>query len=183
MLAACELRSGADAAQWRANPLRRSTELENTGMIRLAPTATTQMTLEEVILARRSTPHYDTHRQVPFSAFSTVLDYSARSFACDALAPDAPPLHDTYLIVNAVEGLQPGTYLYYWGVRALELLHSGEFRQQARRLAVFQDYTADAHVNSYSWRISIQFSSAMAIEGTGGARRGTASGRVHVAGR
>jgi nitroreductase len=107
------------------------------------------MTLEEVILARRSTRHYDTDRQVPFTAFSTVLDYSARGFACDALAADAPPLHDNYLIVQAVEGLEPGTYLYHPGARTVELLQSGEFRQQARRLAFFQDYAADAHVNSY----------------------------------
>src|SRR5207248_7332384 len=99
--------------------------------------------LEEVILARRSTRHYDTDRQVRFTAFSTVLDYSARGFACDALAPDAPPLHDNYLIVNAVEGLEPGTYLYHPGAKAVELLQPGEFRQQARRLAFFQDYAAE----------------------------------------
>jgi len=110
---------------------------------------TTQMMIEEVIVARRSTRHYDTARKVPFETFSTVLDRSARGFAADALAADAPPLHDNYLIVNGVEGLEPGVHLHHSSTRAVELVRSGEFRQQARRLAFFQDYAADAHVNSY----------------------------------
>src|SRR5205807_3209737 len=32
---------------------------------------------------------------------------------------------------------------------AIELLKPGDFRAQTRRLAFFQDYAADAHVNSY----------------------------------
>jgi SagB-type dehydrogenase family enzyme len=149
MHAASQLGSGTEAAAWRANQLRRSADLESGGVIPLAPTLTTEMTIEEVILARRSTRHYDTDQRVPFTAFSTALDYSARGFASDALAPDAPPLHDNYLIVNGVEGLEPGIYLYHSGARAVELLRSGEFRQQARRLAFFQNYAADVHVNSY----------------------------------
>jgi SagB-type dehydrogenase family enzyme len=148
MLAASGLRNGAEAAAWRANPLRRSPVVE-AGLISLAPHDSTQMTVEQVILARRSTRHYDTQRLVPFEAFSTVLDRSARGFAADGLAADAPPLHDNYLIVNGVEGIEPGVYLHHPPAGAIELLKSGDFRAQARRLAFFQDYAADAHVNSY----------------------------------
>jgi len=59
------------------------------------------------------------------------------------------PLHDNYLIVNGVEGIQPGLYLHHPSATSVELLRSGEFRREARRLAFFQDYAADAHVNSY----------------------------------
>jgi SagB-type dehydrogenase family enzyme len=144
---ASELRSGAEAAAWRARPLRRSPAIE-AELIALAPHDGTSMTMEQVILARRSTRHYDTQRQVSFEAFSTVLDRSARGFAADALAADVP-LHDDYLIVNGVEGIEPGVYLHHPRAGAIELLKSGEFRAQARRLAFFQDYAADAHVNSY----------------------------------
>ena len=148
MHAASELRNGAKAAAWRANPLRRS-PVVGAGLISLAPHERTQMSMEQVILARRSTRHYDTRRQVPFEAFSTVLYRSARGFAADGLAADAPPLHDNYLIVNGVEGIQPGVYLHHPRAGAIELLKAGEFRAQTRRLAFFQDYAADAHVNSY----------------------------------
>ena len=148
MQAASELRNGAEAAAWRANPLRRRPVVE-ARLISLAPHESTQMTIEQVILARRSTRHYDTQQQVPFQAFSTVLDRSAGGFAADGLAADAPPLHDNYLIVNGVEGIEPGVYLHHPRARAIELLKPGDFRAQARRLAFFQDYAADAHVNSY----------------------------------
>ena len=146
---ASQLHSGAEAAAWRADPLRRRVAVDSTRLTPLAPTVTTQTTIEEVILARRSTRHYDTTRNVQFEAFSTVLDRSARGFAADAVTASAPPLHDNYLIVNGVYGIQPGIYLHHPGATAVELLRSGEFRREARRLAFFQDYAADAHVNSY----------------------------------
>jgi len=146
---ASQLHSRAEAAAWRADPVRRRVVVDSMRLTPLAPTVTTQTTIEEVILARRSTRHYDTSRNVQFEAFSTVLDRSARGFAADAVAANAPPLHDNYLIVNGVEGIQPGIYLHHLGATAVELLRSGEFRREARRLAFFQDYAGDAHVNSY----------------------------------
>src|SRR5438552_4903613 len=87
---ASQLRSGAEAAAWRADPLRRRVVADSTRLTSLAPTVTTQQTIEEVILARRSTRHYDTTRNVQFEAFSTVLHRSALGFAADALASNAP---------------------------------------------------------------------------------------------
>jgi SagB-type dehydrogenase family enzyme len=149
MHAASQLHSAAEVTAWRANPLRRAPKINSASLTPLAPRDTTQMSIEQVILARRSTRHYDTARQVPFEAFSTVLDRSARGFAADALAPNALPLHDNYLIANGVAGLEPGVYVYHPGASAVELLKSGDFRQTAGRLAFFQEYAADAHVNSY----------------------------------
>jgi SagB-type dehydrogenase family enzyme len=149
MHAASQLHSGAEASAWRANPLQRPVVVDSMSLTPIAPTEITRMTIEDVILARRSTRHYDTAHKVRFEAFSTVLDRSGRGFVVDALAADAPSLHDNYLIINGVEGIEPGAYLYYPGARAIELIRSGDFRQQARRLAFFQDYAADAHVNSY----------------------------------
>ncbi|MFN8537664.1 MAG: SagB/ThcOx family dehydrogenase [Thermomicrobiales bacterium] len=83
------------------------------------------------------------------ASFSTLLDRSSRGIAADCLDPAAPPLHDTYLIVNGVADLAPGVYLHHARRGAIELLREGDFREQAQRLAVNQGYAADAHVNAY----------------------------------
>jgi SagB-type dehydrogenase family enzyme len=148
---ASTLASGDEAAAWRAEPLRRTMEPQG-ALIPLEPLPPEQIPpapIEEIILRRRSTRHYDTDIVIPFHAFSTLLDRSARGIAADCLALDAPPLHDNYLIVNGVEGLAPGVYLHHPLRHAVELLKEGDFRQQAQRLAVQQAYAADAHVNSY----------------------------------
>jgi nitroreductase len=105
--------------------------------------------IEEVILARRSVRHYDTERSITLEQFSTVLDRSARPLAADCLAYDSPPVHDCYLIVNAVEGLSPGIYLHRAREGTVELLRTGDYRVDAAHLAADQQYAADAHVNSY----------------------------------
>ncbi len=149
---ASRLVSGADAAAWRAAPLRRALPEPQGPLIALEPLADDQIAgapIEEIILKRRSTRHYDTAVTIPFASFSTLLDRSSRGFAADCLDPAAPPLHDAYLIVNGVEGLAPGVYLHHARRGAVELLREGDFRQQATRLAVGQGYAGDAHVNAY----------------------------------
>jgi SagB-type dehydrogenase family enzyme len=64
------------------------------------------------------------------------------------LTPGAP-LTDLYLIVNAVEGLEPGVYLHHPQRGAVELVRAGAFREQATRIAAAQSYAGDAHVNLY----------------------------------
>jgi SagB-type dehydrogenase family enzyme len=150
--AASALTAGAEAAAWRAEPLRRTPPEPQGPLIPLQPLADDQLLgtpIEEIIIKRRSTRHYDTDVAIPFESFSTLLDRSSRGIAADCLDPAAPPLHDTYLIVNGVEGLAPGVYLHHARRGAVELLREGNFRQQARRLAADQGYAADAHVNAY----------------------------------
>jgi SagB-type dehydrogenase family enzyme len=149
--AASELASGAEAAAWRAKPLRRVVRDQH-DLIPLRPLPAAQlpdMPVEEVIRRRRSTRHYDTETGIGFDTFSTLLDRAARGVAGDGFAPGALPLHDQYLIVNGVEGLAPGVYRVHPSRQAIELVRSGSFRAQARRLAVDQSYAGDAHVNSY----------------------------------
>ena len=94
-----------------------------------------------MILARRSRRLYDLDRPITFEQFSTVLDRSARGFAADCLAPGGPPLHDSYLIVNAVEGLAPRALPAPRARRhRSSCLRSGEFRAEAAHLAFDQPY-------------------------------------------
>ena len=150
--AASSLGSGAEAAAWRRTPPRREVKEPRGKPIPLEPLppeSLPQVPIEQVIMARRSTRHYDTERRIGFQQFSTVLDRGSRGFAADGLEPDALPLHDNYLIVNAVEGLEPGVYLHRTREGAIELLRPGEFRMTAAHLAYDQPYAGDAHVNSY----------------------------------
>jgi SagB-type dehydrogenase family enzyme len=152
MHAGSSLASGQESAAWRADPLKRSQPEPQGDLIPLRPVAATdqpQTPIDDVIRARRSTRHYDTDVAIGFEAFSTLIDRSMRPVAMDCLAPDALPLYDQYLIVNGVEGLTPGVYRAHPLLRAIELVKTGEFREQAQRLAVEQEYAADAHVNSY----------------------------------
>jgi hypothetical protein len=88
-------------------------------------------TIVDVIQRRRSNRHYAAETPVSFAAFSTVLDRAMRGKAIDCLDPGAPPLHDAYLIVNNVEGLEPGTYLLRPDRGGVELLAAGDRRATA----------------------------------------------------
>jgi SagB-type dehydrogenase family enzyme len=149
---ASELDSGSDAATWRGNPLVREPSDPQGKLVPLQPLAAADlpvMPVEDVIRRRRSTRNYDTDTPIGFDLFSTLVDRSNRGFASDCLVPGARPLHDQYLIVNSVEGLEPGAYRVHPDRNAIELVRSGEFRPQAKRLAADQEYAANAHVNSY----------------------------------
>jgi SagB-type dehydrogenase family enzyme len=151
--AASGLASGAEAAAWRAEPLRRTLPEPSGDVVALAPVPEERWagtSIEDLVLSRRSTRHYAADVPIPFEAFSTLLELSSRGFDADCLAADAPPLHDRYLIVNNVDGLAPGVYVHHRELGAVELLREGDFRAQARRIACDQGYAADAHVNCYS---------------------------------
>ena len=53
---------------------------------------------------------------------------------------DSPPLHDNYLIANAVEGLSPGIYLHRAREGTLEQLRSGTYRDDSAYLALVSSY-------------------------------------------
>src|SRR5262249_19681877 len=49
-----------------------------------------------------------------------------------------------FLIIHAVEGLDPGTYVYHRDLEAVECLKKGDFRAQAGYLGLEQELPADA---------------------------------------
>jgi SagB-type dehydrogenase family enzyme len=153
MHTASELTSGDEAAAWRAAPLRRAPREPEGPATPLRPMPHEQLSrasIDELVFSRRSTRRYATDSPVGFEAFSTLLDVSSRGFATDYLALDSPALHDHYLIVSGVDRLKAGVYLHHRRLGVVELLREGDFRRQAQRLAVEQEYAGDAHVNCYS---------------------------------
>ncbi|CAN5544401.1 hypothetical protein BH23CHL2_BH23CHL2_18140 [soil metagenome] len=152
MHAESSLSSGNDAANWRSSRVARST-LDSTGdQIALSPIPDgdrPDTPVDETIRRRRSTRHYTRDEAIPFDSFSTMLDHSSQPIAFDCLDADAHSFTDPYLIVNDVDGLEPGSYAVHPERGTLELLATGDFRDDASRLAVGQGYPADAHVNVY----------------------------------
>ena len=131
---------------------------------------------EQIIFRRRSTRNYDTDVEIPFDAFSTLLDRSTRGVASDVLVPGAP-LTELYLIVNGVEGLVPGVYLHHPQLGAVELLREGTFRAAASRIAADQRYAGDAHVNLY---YLAHLPSILARYGNRGYRLAQLEGALHA---
>jgi SagB-type dehydrogenase family enzyme len=149
---ASSLDSGAEAAAWRSARLHRNLPAPSASSIPLQPIPQAQLPdipVDDLIRRRRSTRNYDTGKPIAFDAFSTLLDRSIQPVSTDCLNVGAPPLHDHYLIVNAVEGVAPGAYQVHPSSGALEAVRSGDFRPEATRLAANQQYAGDAHVNSY----------------------------------
>ncbi len=95
------------------------------------------MSLGETILRRGSTRVF-AREAISGSELAAIL-------ALSSVHPraDFPRLTDTYLIVNAVEGLVPGAYYYRRDSGAFELLKKGEFRGEAGYLCLEQPLGSD----------------------------------------
>ena len=142
------LQSGAEVAEWR-----RHTQMRELPAIRGACTtlrsyeegANSLDPIEEVILRRGSTRTFS-RASISFAQLSTMLDFATRGIPADFLDPLGTSLNDLYLIVNAVDGLRPGAYVFHRERNELECLKEGEFRKEARCLGLDQDLPGEASV-------------------------------------
>ena len=148
MQAASSLRTAEEVRAWRegvASPVRQSAAPEQVTPLRpLDDAALPGETIDSVVLRRGSTRQF-AHVPITFEQLSTLLRSGTRGVSADYAASPT----DVYLIVNAVEGLAPGTYVYERATDSLELLRSGSFRREAGHLWLGQDLPADASVNIY----------------------------------
>ncbi len=78
-----------------------------------------------------------------------MLTHSLHSIPSDCFDPIGTPMSDLYFIVNAIDGLTPGTYVLHQEKQALELLRAGNFRYEAGHLALDQELGIDAAANIY----------------------------------
>ena len=95
------------------------------------------LSLGETILRRGSTRAF-AHKAITAEELATILSASSRHPRADF-----PPLSDTYLIVNAVERIEPGAYYYRRQSGEFELLKAGNFRREAGYLCLEQPLGAD----------------------------------------
>lgn len=134
------LPSGAAAARWRAQFSVRAPEGD-------VPVA--EEPIEAVIMRRGSSRRF-THDAISRDALRALLAAATAPFAADAFVAS-----DLYLIVNGVEDLDPGTYVFNRAAQTLEPLHLGELRREAAYLSLGQSLAGDAAVNAY-WLIDLQ---------------------------
>src|SRR5262245_6082968 len=163
MHAASSLFDEEEVRQWRgALPERKNSESQG-GLIPLEPFGEDEMSREgigTVILKRGSTRRFDRRSSLSFKQFSTLLYRSTRGIPADFLSavagaapvaatPGSVPagashLNQIYMIVHAVDGLEPGAYALDRDGRALEMIKAGEFRREAGYLGLEQALPAEA---------------------------------------
>jgi SagB-type dehydrogenase family enzyme len=152
MHAASSLSQEAEVATWRSRtpphdwpaptgelfPLRPLSDVD-------APTET----IEQVILRRGSSRRF-ARVSMSFAQLSTLLLRATGGIPTDFLDPPGALLNDLYLIVNAVDELPSGAYVFRRDHQALELLRGGVFRREAGYLGLMQEIPADASVDVFS---------------------------------
>ncbi|MGH7326652.1 MAG: SagB/ThcOx family dehydrogenase [Candidatus Rokuibacteriota bacterium] len=95
--------------------------------------------LDETIQHRGSTRRFS-HAPLTAVELATTLRWATRPIELDVPAG----LVDPYLIVNAVEGVEPGAYRYWSDVHALERVRAGDFRRESAYLCLEQALGGDA---------------------------------------
>jgi len=104
--------------------------------------------IEQVILRRGSSRRF-ARTPITLPQLSTMLDRATRGVPADFLSPAGTQLNHLYLIVHAVEGLEPGSYVFHRDRGLLECLRLGNFRDQAGYLGLEQQLPADAAVDIF----------------------------------
>jgi SagB-type dehydrogenase family enzyme len=94
--------------------------------------------IERVILRRGSSRKFE-RKSITLDQLQTILAASTQG-----IPADFPRLNDLYLIINAVDGLEPGAYFYNAESGKLDSLQQGNFRSRARYLGLMQDLPGDA---------------------------------------
>jgi len=107
-----------------------------------------QNPIESVVIKRGSTRDFS-RQSLSFQQLSAIIYYSTRGVPSDFLKQDGCSLVDLYLIVNAVDGLNSGSYYYNRERNSLQLLKEGNFRNIAGHLGLDQSLPADSSVCTF----------------------------------
>ncbi|MEK6304051.1 MAG: SagB/ThcOx family dehydrogenase [Acidobacteriota bacterium] len=140
-----------------------------------------EASLEAVIERRGSTRRF-ARKQISFAHLSIILDRATRDIPFDCVDQTAH-LNELYMIVNRVEGLEPGAYFYRRDERALEQLKPGDFSEKASYLVLEQELGGDASVTIF---FMADLESVLARLGNRGYRTaqleaGIIGGKIYVA--
>jgi SagB-type dehydrogenase family enzyme len=147
MQAASSLHAADEVRAWRTAgvpSLAAPADHRLTSLQPISTAAAPRDRIDTVILRRGSTRQF-ARSSIRFDQLSTIIDVATRGIPTDC----GGSMNDVYIIVNAVDGLAPGTYVYQRQLSALELLRAGEFRREAGHLDLGQDLSRDASVNIY----------------------------------
>lgn len=104
--------------------------------------------IENVIIRRGSTRKFS-HNPITLNQLSMLLKNAYNEFQADFLNTKFAWISSAYLLVNAVDGLQNGSYVYHPANHSLEQLMHADLRRTAGFLALGQQLGSDASVNIY----------------------------------
>ncbi len=148
---ASSLTHASEVASWRGQAPPLPIPPPTGGLIPLQPYVEAELpgdSLEEVIVRRGSTRRF-AHESISLQQLSTILVQAMKGIPADLLQPPGTNLNQAYLIVNAVDSLPSGAYVFHREQQALELLKPGNFRERAGLLGLQQALPYDASVNLY----------------------------------
>jgi SagB-type dehydrogenase family enzyme len=97
----------------------------------------------DAVVRRRSSSRRFVQQPITAAELAAVLTLPSRGAAADFLRGQ-PTLVETYVIVNAVEGVPSGAYHYRRAAQQLELLREGDLRETAGFLCLEQALAQDA---------------------------------------
>ncbi|MGB9002927.1 MAG: SagB/ThcOx family dehydrogenase [Nitrosotalea sp.] len=131
-----------EVVSWRnqvIHELQSVKSIESTGSVSL------EDSLENVILRRGSTRKFS-QDSISLEQLSTILKRSTGRIISDF---EKESINDVYLIANAVDGLEQGSYFYNKEYDKLEILQKGDFRNMAGHLGLDQSLPYDASVTVF----------------------------------
>lgn len=153
---ASSLHSEEEAANWRNRPPKSpmsSAPLSNMqqGTFRLNSMDVSLQTGESLgsVIQRRGSTRQFSRVSITLAQLSNLLSIAGRDIPADFLDPSKSSLNALYLIVNAVDGLSAGAYVFHRDRNELELLRAGVDRQMAGHMGLGQDIPADACVDAF----------------------------------
>src|ERR1700732_2118053 len=117
MHAASSLHSAEEVEKWRTHAPMTNFPPAAGPRVPLQPWPDVEMPrdpIEQVILRRGSSRKF-AHTPISLEQLSTMLDRATRGVPADFLDPVGSQLDHLYLIVHAVEGLEPGAYVFHRG--------------------------------------------------------------------
>ncbi|HEX5457283.1 MAG TPA: SagB/ThcOx family dehydrogenase [Candidatus Nitrosotalea sp.] len=132
-----------DVSSWRQQITREYVE-----PAKLIPLKTIQSEepLENTIIRRGSTRKFSLE-SITLEELSTILNKSTSGIDSDFVNQGF--ISDIYMIVNAVDGLEPGSYYFVKEKNSLEQLRKGSFRNASGNLGLDQDLPYDASVTIF----------------------------------
>jgi SagB-type dehydrogenase family enzyme len=178
MQAASAIVTAAEVTAWRQAPPPAARRPRGQVLALPAALSSSGRLLDDTIQHRGSSRRF---RREPLSAeeLATVLWWATRPIGADV----PPGLVDPYVVVNAVEGIAPGAYVYWPDRHGLEAIRGGEFRAESAYLCLEQALGGDAAAVLY---FLAPLDALLAAYGNRGARlanleAGQIGGRAYLA--
>ncbi|TRZ80443.1 MAG: SagB/ThcOx family dehydrogenase [Nitrosopumilales archaeon] len=129
---------------WRYEMTRQSKS--NSQFMALEKRINSSEPIEQTIIKRGSTRKFSLE-SITLEQLSTILSCATSGINADFVNHET--LSDPYIIANAVDGLDSGSYYYNKEKNELELLRKGNFRHTSGNLGLNQDLPYDASVTIF----------------------------------